>query len=465
VAVATDRYAVSSPEQAEVVVVGAGIAGLAAAWELRDRDLLVLETEERVGGRLYSLPREPYWLNFGGHVLGGDETATGRLLADAGVAAASVPGVLTAVAMNGKLLGSGRIETYPFRLPLSVRDRLALLRTGARLRIAVWRYGRVATLRPGESEETRRMRVLSYRDDESFASFLGNVPVEVDALIRPTIQRSSAEPEDVSAGYGIGYFQLVWDRGKGLTRNVLGGSARLPETLAAALGERVRTRAQVTTVVKDGAGVRVSYAQDGTERDIRAAAAVLATPAHVTVSVAPDLPTETRDALARIDYGPYVVAAFLTAEQRPMPYDGIYALATPKRSFNMLFNTANVLRTGGQRQPGGSLMVYSAASLAKRLEDLSDDDVREIYLRDLEELFPGLRAEVTEVRVVRWPKGLPHPHPGRHLLQPALERSDGPIFLAGDYLGTTHVETAIQTGTAAARAARTRLTAGPRSVG
>jgi protoporphyrinogen/coproporphyrinogen III oxidase len=43
----------------------------------------------------------------------------------------------------------------------------------------------------------------------------------------------------VSAGYGIGYFQLVWDRESGLTRNVLGGSARLPETIAAALGARV----------------------------------------------------------------------------------------------------------------------------------------------------------------------------------------------------------------------------------
>lgn len=440
------------PERAEVVVVGGGIAGLAAAWELRDRDVLVLEAGPRVGGRLYSLPREPYWLNFGGHVLGGADTATGRLLADAGVAAAEVPGVLTAVAMNGALLGSGRVETYPLRLSLSRRERLALVRTGARLRVAVWRYGRVAARRPGESEESRRRRVLSYRDDESFASFLGRVPGEVAALIRPTIQRSSAEPEDISAGYGIGYFQLVWDRKSGLTRNVVGGSACLPETLAAALGDRVRTDAAATRVVRDTAGVHISYRHAGVEREVRAGFAVLATPAHVTLSIAPDLPAETRDALGRITYGPYVVAAFLTGEDRPMPYDGIYAVATPKRSFNMLFNTANVLRTKGPRQPGGSLMVYSGASLAQRLERSSDDEVREIYLRDLDELFPGLRSEVTEAHVVRWPKGLPHPRPGRHLLQPALERPLGPVFLAGDYLGTTYVETAIQTGTSAARA-------------
>jgi oxygen-dependent protoporphyrinogen oxidase len=444
-------------EQADIVVVGAGIAGLAAAWQLRERDVLVLESENRVGGRLYSLPRDPYWLNFGGHVLGGSDTATGRLLEDAGVATAEVPGVLTAVAVNGVLLGSGRVESYPFRLPLSRGDRLALMRTGARLRAAVWRYSRMAARRPGESEENRRMRVLSYRDDESFASFLGQVPDEIDALFRPTIERSSAEPEDVSAGYGIGYFQLVWDRTTGLTRNVLGGSARLPETLAAALGGKVRTGAPVTSVVRDGEGVRVVYSRQGAEHEVRARFAVLACPAHVTAAIAPDLPAETIDALARITYGPYVVAAFLTAEQRPMPYDGIYAVATPKRSFNMVFNTANVLRGDGARLPGGSLMVYSGASLAQRLDGKSDEEVRETYLHDLDELFPGLAAQVTESRVVRWPRGLPHPRPGRHLLQPALEGSLDPFFLAGDYLGTTYVETAIQTGTAAARAVRRRL--------
>jgi oxygen-dependent protoporphyrinogen oxidase len=443
--------------EVEVVVVGAGIAGLTAAWQLRERDILVLEAENRVGGRLYSLPRDPYWLNFGGHVLGGTETATGRLLDDAGVAAAQVPGVLTAVAVNGALLGSGRVETYPFRLPLSRSDRLALMRIGARLRAAVWRYGRMAARRPGESEESRRLRVLSYRDDETFASFLGRVPDEIDALFRPTIERSTAEPEDVSAGYGIGYFQLVWDRTSGLTRNVLGGSARLPEALAAALGERVRTDAPVTSVAREGDGVRVTYSHGGGEQDVHARFAVLAAPAYVTASIAPDLPAETRDALERITYGPYVVAAFLTEEQRPMPYDAIYAVATPKRSFNMIFNTANVLRGNGPRQPGGSLMVYSGASLARRLEGRTDDEVGETYLHDLDELFPGLAAEVTETRVVRWPKGLPHPRPGRHLLQAALERPLDRFFLAGDYLGTTYVETAIQTGTAAARAIRSRL--------
>jgi protoporphyrinogen/coproporphyrinogen III oxidase len=433
-----------------VVVVGGGIAGLAAAWELRDRDVLVLEAEDRAGGRLMSEPRGRYWLNFGGHVLAGEESATGRLLAATGVEAAPVPGVLTALAMNGRVLAGGRVESYPLRLQLTRQERLALLRTGARVRLAVLEYGRVSRRRGGESEADRRARILAYRDDRTFADFLGEVPAEVDAIFRPTIQRSSGEPEQVSAGYGIGYFQLVWDRKGGLTRNVLGGSARLPGAIADALGERVRTDARVERVVPDGDGVTVIVG----DAEIRARFAVVATPAYAAREILVGIPDETADALGRVAYGPYVVGALLTDEPGPMPYDGIYAVATPKTSFNMLFNTANVTRGPGPREPGGTLMVYSAAGLADALADRDDEEIARIYADDVARIFPAVAGHIREVKIRRWPRGLPHPRPGRHLLQPALERPLGTVFLAGDYLGTTYVDTAVTTGTAAAHAIR-----------
>jgi oxygen-dependent protoporphyrinogen oxidase len=445
------------PERTDVVVVGGGIAGLAAAWELRDRDVVVLEAEPRIGGRLMSEPRDPYWLNFGGHVVGGPETATGRLLQATGVDAAELPGVLGGLVLGGRLLAGGRVESYPLRARLPVQDRIGLIRAGGRLRIAVARYGRVSRLRPGESEAERRARVLAFRDDATFAEFLGQVRPAVDAVFRATIRRSSGEPEEVAAGYGIGYFQLVWDRSKGLTRNIVGGSSRLPEAIAAALAGRVFTGHRVTAVSHVTDGVVVGFEEGGRERAIHARAAVVATPAPIARRVIGDLPAGVARALEGISYGPYVVGAFLTDETAPMPYDDVYAAATPDMSFNMLFNTANVLRRGGAREPGGSLMVYSAATLARDLAGLADADVERRYLDDIHGLFPALRGHIREAVIRRWETGLPHPRPGRHLLQPALEQPLGAIHLAGDYLGTTYIETAIETGTAAAHRIRPTL--------
>ncbi len=445
-------------EHREVVVVGGGIAGLTGAQALRDRDVLLLEAGSRPGGRIHSEPRGDNWLNFGAHVFGGPESASGKLLDGLGIEVAPVPGRLAAVSLNGKLVSRGPVESFPLRLPMPLRSRVSLVKTGIRLRLAVRKYAGIAAVREGEDPAERQQRMLAFMDDRSFAQFSGELPEDVDLLFRSTLTRSSGEPEELAAGYGVGYFHLVWDKKGGLSRNVLGGSSVATDTLASALGERVRLGARVTAVEPAGDGVRVTY--DGAEGPlvIEARAVIVATPAFVTREIVTGLPADTAAALDAIRYGPYVVGAFLTRETGPMPWDDLYALATPKRSFSMLFNTANVRRTGeGARAPGGSFMVYAAAGFARRLEGLDDDAVRERFLADLHEVLPATRGLVEEVVISRWERGLPYPHVGRSALQPALTRSLAPVWLAGDYLGTWYTETAVQTGLGAAAGARAAL--------
>ena len=51
--------------KADVVILGAGLAGLTAAYHLRDRDIVVLESRDRVGGRTLSGRHGAYWYNLG----------------------------------------------------------------------------------------------------------------------------------------------------------------------------------------------------------------------------------------------------------------------------------------------------------------------------------------------------------------------------------------------------------------
>ena len=234
-------------------------------------------------------------------------------------------------------------------------------------------------------------------------------------------------------------------------------SAEVEPVAAAALGTRLRVRTPVREVSSEAGTVHV-VTDSG---ELQARAAVVATQAHVARALARDLPEDTRAALDAISYGPYVLAAFLTNERGPMAWDGLYAVACARRSFNLVFNMANVLRPRDLgREPGGSLMAYSGANLGRRLWDEDDARVRELYLADLDAIFPGAAAVVEEVVVYRWEHGLPFVRPGRARLQDALERPRGPLFLAGDYLGTRYTDTAIATGRAAADAARAYIRSG-----
>jgi oxygen-dependent protoporphyrinogen oxidase len=441
----------------DAVIVGGGIAGLSAAWELRDRNILVVEAADRVGGRMRSEPRGRYWLNLGAHLFGGPDSHLARLVADAGLETRAIPGNRMGLALHGKVLASGAPETYPLRLPLSLSGRLSFVRSGLKLRAAVRGFQRIARRRPGEDVSAVRARLLAYREDQTFAQYLGRMHPDVVSIFRAIAERIAAEPDEITAGCGAALFAVVWDSTLTLARNLLGGSARLPLELARHLGPRVVTQAAVEEVRPEPAGVRVRVRRSGTLKELAARYCIAATPAHVTARIVRDLPAETAAALAGIRYGPFVCGALLTGEPGPMPWDDIYAIVTPGKAFNMLFNHANVVRGPGPREPGGSLMVYGGGELGRRLLGMTDRQIEDAFLRDVASIFPEVRGIVREVAIQRWEYAIPYIHPGRAALQPALERPLGRVLLAGDYLEFPEMEVAAVTGRDAARAVRDAL--------
>lgn len=444
----------------DAIIVGGGLAGLSAAWRLRHHDVAVLECADRVGGRVRSERRGAHWLNWGGHVYAGGESATAWLLGDTGIDSAEVPGSLAGLSMNGTLLTSGRVETFPFRVPMSWPDRARMLRAGAKVRLAVARYARVVARRPQESDAQRQQRVYEFMNDRSFADFVGDLPPDAAALLAPTVTRSSANLDQISAGAGVGYFSLVWNIGAGLNRNIVGGPSTLTESIAAALGSRVELGATVHEVIQRPSSVVVRYRRGDEDLEVEARSAVLATQAHVTHRIAPDLDRDVRDALARIEYGPFVSAAFLTDETSRQVWDDTYAIATPKRSFTVVLNMSNVVHGHSpERIPGGSLMTFAPADLARGLLELDDAAILDRMQNDLDDVLPGVNGHLVEAEVHRWPAGSPYCFPGRGALQPTLtRRGNGRVFLAGDYLGTLYTETAVRTGLTAAQDVRALLT-------
>lgn len=439
----------------DVVIIGGGLAGLTAGWRLRHWDTLILEASPRIGGRIRSEKRGDLFLNWGGHVFTGPGTATDELLRESGTRFVTVPGNLAGLHMNGKLITKGPAQTFPLRVPLKLKDRVSMIRHGARVSLDVMRFALATRTRPGETAESRQKRIFDFENERSFEKYLGDISPEAEALFTPTVTRSAGDPDEISAGAGIGYFSMVWNIGQGMNRSIVGGASTFTEGLAAAQHDRIETQAEVQELTQHKDHVTVRYRQDGQDHEVKARTAVMATPASVTRRIGVDLRPSLRDALGEIVYGPYVAGAFLTNETTPQVWDDTYGIATPKRSFSIILNQGNVVHgVSNVRRPGGSIMVFSPAGLGKKLLPLSDEEITEQYHRDLNEILPGFSDIVTESHIQRFPMGAPYCFPGRAKIQDELLTPEDRVFLAGDFLGNQYTETSISSAfTAAQRAA------------
>jgi oxygen-dependent protoporphyrinogen oxidase len=428
----------------DVVIVGGGIAGLSAAWRLRHRDVLLLEAGDRLGGRMRSDPCGEYWLNYGAHLFPAPGSLVDRMARECDLETVPVTGGLMGLAVGSTILEGGRVETYPFRLPLSLRERIAFAKAGVKVELAVRRYHRLE-------------RRYDFEDDRTFSEFLGPLPPAVHDIFSCAAHRATAELDELSAGCGIGLFALVW-AGKGslIARNLRGGTGQLPAALGRKLDERVRTDSRVDAVRPDGEELVVSCGGE----EIRARHVIMAAQAPHAAPLVASVAERAAAALAQLAYGAFLSVALETSETTAMPYDDVYAIATPGRVFDMFTNQAHALRSG-PRRPGGSLMLFAGARAAAALMREPDQVIVERFLADLHELYPQTRGVIAGAKVQRWELGNVYASPGRGRLQTALEGALGPhenLHLAGDYfaeLGT--MEAAAQTGLAAAERVDARI--------
>jgi oxygen-dependent protoporphyrinogen oxidase len=446
----------------DVVVIGGGIAGLAAAWRLRERDVLLLEADERLGGRLRSDPRGDYWMNYGAHLFPGPGTVVDRMARDCGLDTVPVTGSMMGLALGPKRLTRGRLETYPFRLPLSARDRIAFALAGLRVQRAVSAYHRASEPLAGDMPADVRARVLAFEDDRSFADLLGPLPPAVETIFSCAAHRATAELTELSAGCGIGLFALVWGGKRSLiARNLLGGTGRLPAALGHSLGARARTGCRVTALRPEGAELVVEHRTDDHLRSVRARHVIVAAQAPFAAPLVAPVAPQAAAALQQMSYGAFLSVAVATRETRAMPWDGIYAMATPGRVFDMFTNQAHALRGDGERRPGGSLMLFAGARAAAALLREPDDAIAERFLADLHDLYPETRGVIADATVHRWELGNVFARPGRHRLQAPLEGALGPhanVHLAGDYFAELgSMEAAARTGALAGERVETQL--------
>ena len=435
-------------EEVEAVVIGGGMAGLAAAHALSGHEVVLLEESHRPGGRIFSQPAGDLWLNMGAHMFGEPKTAVGQLVTAMDLPSRPIGGRLMGISHKGRLLLRSRPEFYPFLLPLPATARLSFIRMGLALRRGTSRLVGYMRRLDGENAARARAQLLAFENDRTLADLIGPLNPEIRDLLRAFTERNGADPDEMSAGHGLRSFNNVWSR-HAPGRNIVGGSSLLPEALARKLADRIRFGREVIEVRQGRDRVIVRYKAKGSVSTISAKAAVVAVPAFVARRIIAELPERTAAALDRIRYGAFLTAGVLTREVGRMPWDDNYAIATPGRRFSVLFNMTTTLRQGARR-PGGSVMLFRGAKGAEAMMSKSDAAIEQAFADDLVAEFPDAKGKIEAMVIKRWETGAPFSAPGRARFQDDLTASLGRVILAGDYLEFPNLEAAVTTGQEAA---------------
>ena len=440
----------------DVIVIGAGCAGLAAACALADRGarVLVLEARGQLGGRATAfLDRESgEYVDNGQHVLLGCYHETRRYLARVGASDAvrfQKQLAFTCVDTRGAIT---RLECPDWRPPLHLaggllrwkaltwRDRLAATRimsglTAARRMVT---EGAAAPVLAGETVgawlarhgQTPRLVTLLWEPLAIAALNQSVDQAQAASFVRILGQIFSDDPSDAALGVPARPLHQVF-----------GEPAR---TFIEARGGQVKLDALARVVV---AGDRVGYV-DTRGTSIRAAAVIVAVPWCGLAGVFRGSEQgPLRDLLGReaTRASSSIVSVNLWLERGAMPAP---LVGLPQRTFQWMFDK----RWAFGESASHFTLVASGADHVLRW---SNEALSELALKEATDALPELRqAKVQRIRVVREPNAtfsLSAGQPSR----PGLRTPVRALLLAGDWTDTglpATIEGAVASGHAAAAA-------------
>ena len=415
-------------ETTEVVVVGAGMAGLTAATTLSpETDVVVLESTDRVGGRVETVRRGDYWVNVGTQFTEGTGTLIDALDRH-GIEMGSLAGKSVALYLNGGVVDTSNPVALMFRTRMTMMDRIGMAIVGARI---------LAVMPFLESQSRIAQRVRANLDTKLGSYLLKGVrsKLAADVVRSWSAQWMGCEVEETAATQFVTSVGLALADPEKIPNFSLpvGGNQTLTDVLAEDLGDRIRLNSAVQSVRQDGVGVVVDYLDGDRPVRLRAKRAIVTAPADIAERIIPDLPQQHRNAFNDITYGRYVIVGFFTDEVGPQRWDDYFGVSTPQLSFQAMFNHAAAMRNGDDRKPGGALACFAGGAQADALFDLSDEEIVSRFEKDLLAVFPELDGKLGEGIVRKHRRVVPFWAPGRRNSLPTLRDPLGTIHLAGDY--------------------------------
>jgi monoamine oxidase len=424
-----------------VIVVGAGLAGLCAAYELAalGHDVTVLEAQDRPGGRVHTL-RRPF--SDGLYAEAGasriptshDLTLAYARLFDLPLAPfepSDSPSIRYAYGRRARVPAAGRF-TWPASVPADQRQL-----TPAQVRRRYIEPLAEQIVDPFASDwiprslekydEVTRDEYLRSQGVSAAALHMMNLGSTPVARIRSFLDvlREVAVNRQLRLRAGTPDHLL----------KIEGGNDRLPQALAGGLHDRIRYRCEARRIEQDPTGARVLFENGGSLHSTVGDYVVCAVPFSIArlLDFSPRLSAKKTAAIEKLSYHS-ATRIYLQCRDRYWVREGLSGFADTDHPMEIWDATY------GQKGTRGILMSFIQGAKARQLAHASQSDQLRFGLTAVEEVYPGVRKayEGGFVKVWDtdpWARGaVAYLLPGQVLmLDSHIARPEGRVHFAGEH--------------------------------
>ena len=412
-------------KKCDIVVIGAGISGLTAAWYLKQagHNVKVLEANPGPGGRMITIHWQGFQIDPGASFLTSRDEFLFKLLDELGIRDQVTSFRKESTGFRVEIMRNNQqhnvnfmsLSSYLGWSGVSLAARLSL----ARLLPHLWRYRKMDPYRP---------ELVPGADDVTMEQFFQrHVSAEMfDYWVQPSM--------DVMCSYLPGDFSekmLLLTYVNYLSTKTISfkeGIGYLPRLLAEKLDVTYAASVSQVEYAPGNLGVKVVYQAAGRQESLKADLVVVSVPGDNVLELFKDPQPAWRQFFPQVHYTKSA-KLFMRLEGEDSRLDNGGCFFPRKEPWK-------VAVVGWQRQPGGSIRGMGALKAGIYQPEMSDEEFKETILQEAYRFEPALEGHIQDTMIFRWHHKVPTFRPGYldALKKFKQDPQESPVHFCGDYL-------------------------------